>query len=207
MQVILLLFLPFPSFADFELYQWTHDKMIEVFELEYQEDIYLDEIIYVTHWSEHRDVIKEPKDAVELYGLYGKYTEKNTNTIWVYGPRKIDTLYRDSVLVHELAHFFTKKAIFEEDFNMPRGMIEAVGYYIQNLWLLEQGPHGILLYNDIKKKLPKKIDNFAYMADIIYMMNHEGFLNYALVFFNKDAPRKFQNLKNGFYTRSYPPHH
>ena len=181
--------------------------MLEVFECEYQEDIYLGEIHYVKAWSEAREVVKKPKDAVELYGLFGSFIEKEDSDIWVYSPRKINTLYRDSVLVHELAHFFTKKALFVEDFQMPIGMIEAIGYYIQNLWLLEQGPHGVLWYNEVEKKLPEDIDNFAYIADLLYWMNRESFINRALVFFDKDAPQKFQNLANGVYTRSYPPHH
>ena len=180
--------------------------MIEIFELEYQEDITLDTITYVRDWSDSG--IVEPLDSIQLYGLFISMIEKDVNKIRILNSRKFVPLYRDSVIVHELAHFFTKKAIFKEGEGgyWGMGMMEVIGYYMQDLYLKEHGDKGVLWYYSADdKKSNIDDDTFAYSADLLYMTNRDSFLNYAVVFFNKDAPEKFKNFTKGNYSIAIHP--
>lgn len=105
--------------------------------------------------------------------------DKFINVIWIQTPiphiyikqlRNYDKLYEPSVLVHEYAHFFSKKAAWDGVF-WDLGMTEAIAYYIQHLWLKEQAEKklGLMSYYPPQEIEEEGLEeSFPQMATLLY---------------------------------------
>ena len=114
--VILLLF-HFPSSAE-SLYDWTKKRFQEIFQVEYKDDIVLTAVHKVPDWDTVHSI-----NSDYVAGTFTSMKDKFTNIIWVRTPlppayvqhiMNYDKFYEPSTLVHEYAHFFSKKAGWNE---------------------------------------------------------------------------------------------
>lgn len=175
------------------LYQWTHDKMKDVFELEYRDDIELGEVISLETWDCVKTEYKIPRFFL---GHFNSMYQKDANDIFLLNENlDIDNHFMISVLVHEYAHFFTKKAWFDESMDgvsnrYDTGLLEAIAYFIQDLWLKEYTGFGLLSH------YPKDDDfkfsgNFPSVASDMYPGEIKSFLYNAFHWFEESPPERF----------------
>lgn len=181
-----------------ELFIWTKNKMKEVFNVEYRDDIIFDDIIYLTSWDCLKDEPTQEREG--LKATFNNMYQKDKNEIYFHlnNPHEDISLEGEwliSKLVHEYAHFFIKKAGFNEEFDgaskiYDPGLIEGIAYFIQQLWLLEHT--GYNMFPDdpdyIKEKL---IPNFESMASRLYKMDRPKFMVNVYYYFLENAPEKF----------------
>ena len=163
MKLLLLLFFYLPAQSD-SLYNWTHNKMKEIFGVEYRDDIIFNQTRYLDNWN------CAGRSEPDLLGVFDNMYVKDQNNIWLlnyssdlYG----DNYHYTSFLIHEYAHFFSKKAGFNENFDgktqvYDKGLTEAIAYFIQDLWfkrayrtwlaelLLSRGRGGRSKFNNIR---------------------------------------------------------
>ena len=204
MKIFLVLFFSFSVNAK-PLYGWTQDKLIEVFNVEYRDDITFGQVYYLDSF----DCVDKEAAPVNDYtvAVLNNFYQKEYNDIWILKspPERpfikkgiIDEAYMQSALVHEFAHFFTKKAGFNEEFDgitkvYDRGMIEAIAYFIQDLWLKETTGHGLLFYYPDMEEKDFRIDpTFAFDAKSFYRFDYKNFLVNAIDYFKEEAPNKFE---------------
>ena len=181
-----------------ELFVWTKNKMQEVFKLEYRDDIVFEGIIYVNNWDCLDKEQIQNRDG--LKGIFNNMYQKDKNEIYFHlnNPHEdigLEGEWLISALVHEYAHFLTKKAGFNEEFDgvnkrYDKGLIEGIAYFIQQLWLLEHT--GYNMFPDdpayIKEML---IKSFESSASLLYYMDQPKFLVNAYYHFLENAPEKF----------------
>ena len=171
--------------------------MQEVFDIEYRDDIVFGEIYYLRNWD---CVDKSTSPRYEVMGFFDDMYTKDRNYIWLLDHNpikdiKFDRFYDASALVHEYAHFFTKKAGFNEEFDgvtklYDIGLIEAVAYYIQDLWLKENAGYSLLSYYP-EVAQSDVLEYFDIISSPLYRRNYEDFLVSALRHFEENAPEKF----------------
>ena len=193
-----------PSNTD--LYKWTEQKVKEVFQVEYQEDIVLQGIYFLENW----DCVKgsSAESVKDAAGVFNNMYLKEHNQIYITDHHAL-TYPVKSVIVHELVHFFTKKAGWSEDFNgidrhYDSGLVEAIAYYIQELWLQEQGDT-LFNYLEIEEKHQEEVDNFYSLANLLYAMAPAKFLYNVPLYFADEQPEKFDDImgKWGGYGTGY----
>ena len=112
----LFLFIPFYASAAIDLYnfQWTKEKFQEVFQVTYDESIKFDGIYFLDSWDcVHETTREKVKNNV---GTFNNMYHKDRNEIF-FLEKGAYQYPLDSMIVHELAHFFTKKAGFNEEFD------------------------------------------------------------------------------------------
>ena len=179
-----------------ELYKWTEAKFQEVFAVEYRDDIHPSGIIKVNDWSGFHINDKEQES---VKGLFFDIKNKHTNIVF-YGAGE----WSDFILVHELAHFFTKKALWkEEGYNWPRAQMESVAFYISHLWMLEQGKSLMdFVAEDKTCSTDRDASEFIDSAEILYLFNYCVFYLHTIRFFEPDPVKAF-NLMISFENKGF----
>lgn len=149
-KILFLIFLitPFHSSAFNSKFYWTKWKMESIFDLKYDEEIRFGKVIWIDSWEGLEEVCKVCDN--DVLAVFENMFDYKINDI--YFLKKfirsenplLDNNYFKSVLVHEYAHFFTKKAgwnpkdILEDEHLYNVALIEAIAYYVQHLWLIEE---------------------------------------------------------------------
>ena len=183
------------------LYDWTHDKLIEVFNMEYRDDISFGQVYYL----ENFDCVDKTLIPIgdNTIAVFNTIYQKEYNDIWMLkNPSAkfdgLDEIYMQSSMVHEFAHFFTKKAGFNEEFDginkfYHRGMLEAIAHFIENLWLQETTGSGLSSYSLNMEEENFVIErSFFYLASDMYRHDIGNFLFNAIDYFKEDASEKFK---------------
>ena len=190
MKKLLIIFLfSFNAYADpLEdnkfLIDWTETKFKEVYQVEYQEI----GVLYIVNKKGALSFLNNEK----VLGYFTSFLEKDMNMIFI---EKLDNVPLErSILVHELSHFFTKKAIFKHGINLRQSnmpMLEAIAMHIQNLYLEEFTGKGLLAHEGVKETCELS-ENFT----DLYKTDLPLFLCNAVNHFKINAPEKFNKFKN-----------
>ena len=203
--ILTALFL-FPAHAD-PFYDWTYNKMIEVFDVEYQDNIVLNSVNFIDSWEGME--LTGLEEAEEAGGVFFYMHTRDKNDIYVLASVPefpFDEDYMDSILVHEYSHFLTKKAAFspeEKSKKWDMVMVEAIAYYIQDLWLREHTDHGLLHYYEKSNQTKEVIKDFPPLAYILHKNNQSRFFFNSIYYFKNNAPGKFKKIIEKNYISSF----
>ena len=174
-------------------------------------EIPLNDVKFVKSWDE----VDYVTDSDHLAGLYySPYTDRDINEIIVQWPAQTEYWYHtelwlDSVLAHEIFHYFTKSCCFEElkkVENLDASIIEASAYWAQNEYIKRHS--NMILTDLISKKSSTEVkdmvnmESFSTVANILYMMAMHRYLHNAPKWFGNDPQKKFDNLIKGHYNFS-----
>ena len=197
-----------------KLYRESCEWFVETFDVTFDPEIVLNNVYYILDWSEVPFV--QPYD--ELYGIFNKVEDKSVNDIYFrmadQGAYIRSHIINRSIVVHEMVHFFIKKAHFEQ--NMENGayenvpMFEAFVYWAQDRYIksVTNGQLGLLDYmkEEAGKAFPL-LDPFPRVSYRLYMgHNLKMFVHNAIQWFEKDPKGRYQQLINGDFplgTRMY----
>ena len=188
MKYLLLLLFPFYAFSYSDLYDWTEKKFKEVFEVEYHEDIELEGVYFLDNWDCVHEIVRQ-----RVRRAHGTF-----NNIYPL----------DSRVVHELAHFFSKKAGFNEEIDGVNtiydiGLIEGIAYYIQDLYLNERG-QSLFDFFELKAEDKKTFPMFEYDSFALYRNEPGRYLFNAVEFFKTGAAEKFKTIMTRYKSRVGP---
>ena len=195
MKYLLFFLFPFYAFSYSDLYDWTEKKFKEVFEVEYYEDIELEGIHLLDNWDCVHEIVRQR--VKRNYGIFNNMYQRDRNEIFILDNGS--SVYPlDSRIVHELAHFFSKKAGFNEEFNgidiiYDTGLIEGIAYYIQELYLNEKG-QSIFDFLELKEGDKEMFILFEYESSVLYKREPGKYFFNVVEFFKTGAAEKFRTI-------------
>ena len=174
-------------------------------------EIPLKQVIYTDSWSK----IEEEKNGHEKRDLSARFLsynpeERDTNKIIILDPPKTkfwltSPFWLDSVLAHEIFHYFTKSCCVDslnKVVHMYIPLFEATAYWAQNEYTKRN--FGIKLMDFVKDKEKKEFENmrmsiFAKRAWILFYMRYYKFLHYAILWVEYNPQKRLDNLLKGVY--------
>ncbi len=196
-----------------ELYSMACRFFIETFGAALNPKIRLNNVRYIDDWSVVSAVSGESEEENErTHGIFVGWGEITTNDIYVntnnIGKNFIEgEIAENSVLFHELIHFFVKSANFEHflenEITRDVPMEEALSYWSQNKYV-ETVTGGLDLMDYI---LPEDEDisiteHFPYIS--FFMFNSPGwrrFVHNSIHFFNDDPKEEYNRaVVRGLYS-------
>ena len=195
-----------------QLYTTTCLWFSRVYTNEFDPDIILEKIFFIESWDE----VKESKDLdrENLLGLFTSGIEKKTNKIWINTSVSDNHLinnnkdYIDSLIVHELVHFFTKRANFEllSKNIIDKHFTEAIAYYAQNEYLIAHTGEDLFKY--IKKTTEEEfvvsdlqIKNFPCQVHIFTFFGLDFVVHHSIAWMSENPAKKYKNIMSNTHNR------
>ena len=194
------------------LYKLSCDWFISKFMSSPDPEIVLTDVYYINKWSEVEFAEGRPSNI--LYGAFFKSKEKNTNVIYLELSKKAPYIKTDildqSILFHELIHYFVKAASFDKlkhNNDSDRAMHEAMAYYAQDqfIQIMTEGKKTLFdFFDPTFAWLLISPDDFFFpdMAYILYINNPGSFILGAVQYFKTRPLDKYNMLVNGHYIKS-----
>ena len=182
-----------------DMCEWYHDTFKDYPIDSHKEP--LKKVRFVESWDEV-EYVQAPD---ELSGLFSMHTDSNEIVV-LYPPQNnywTNTEdWIDSLLAHEIFHYFKKACCYEHLMEIDRldiSLFEASAYWAQDQFLKRKYSTNLIDYV-IDKKGFKRIINFEMVAGILYMMAMDKYIYNVPIWFDNKPKEKFDNLIKGRYT-------
>ena len=193
------------------LYSLICQWFLTHFNVTFDPEIILNNVYYIDSWDEV-EFVTIPGNSVQ-HGLFHHITNKYINDIYflegetpVYDTQ--DDIINQSIIVHEMVHFFTKKAAFDSIIankvykNHP--IIEAFTYWAQDQFVqyATQGRHRLVDYMSevTGNATAVTFTPFPDVSYLLYRSNYKGFVYNAVLWIGRNPAEKYQAIMNGDFS-------
>lgn len=166
----------------------------------------LDKVFYITSW-EGVDIVKDKPYLQELKGVHccNIWTERDEIYINI-SHYKENTVYNQSILVHELIHFFIKSSNFDKlitsGSHRDEAMHEAFAYWGQNKFIEKHSDFNLMTYIEKYIGNYEIAESFSCDAEGFYILTYDFFVYNAIHFFNEHTKLKYNKLINNEFLRN-----
>ena len=172
-------------------------------------DITLNHVYYIDSWDSVTEL--SLGDTTGLAGLLFDVKDKHKNNIYLNikkNPFDKGTVVENSIVFHEIIHFFVKASNWSDDPKEIRKLYknmslhEAFAYFAQNEYIkmVTNGEKELLDYCDCEKEKISKGTHFIFVSEMLQMFDYDKFLYNGILFFSNDAEEKYKKL----ITKKYP---
>ena len=190
-----------------ELYNIACRFFINNFDAKLNPEIKLNNVYYIESWK----ILDFLPDDFEGYGLFYTANELTRNDIYIKTNEtglfkdKKDKIANQSVVFHELIHFFIKSASFEHFLKndiVRNGVIEEVlCYWSQNKYvqMVTEGKNNLMDYiipDNEKFVLSDDLPTGFYVR---YVFSKKSLIYNSIHFINNDIKEKYNKFINGEY--------
>ena len=196
------------------IYEDTCAWFIQTFEAVPSPDIPLDMVKFIQSWSsvEH---IEHPEHLDGIaHGWFRSSEEKEVNEIFISENTDsktwvITSLWLDSLIAHELVHYFTKASKWDalsQVTKMNILMLESHTYWSQDQYIRRHSRgERIKLVDYLKEENDKGILPYYAFEEHAYRLrthSHSSYVENAIHWFESDPKGKFNSIVNGrYYTK------
>ena len=175
-------------------------------------EITLNEVSFVES-LEGVDISEQLEDS---FGIFHTQIEKEVSKIIIFYSNQHNvfwfdnSLWRDSVLAHEIFHYLKKSCCFETLSKVKRideALMEASAYWAQDQFVKRHSDQSLIdLIKEDKRKNLRVFNGFVSLAYFIYNLDLTKYIYNALIWFGEDPQTKLHNIVNGYYTIKTRPY-
>ena len=187
-----------------QIYEKTCLLFNRLYKTEFDSDIVLGSVSFIKNWNKIKD--SKDMDKEKMQGLFVSGNKKKINKIWIRTIAPDDFFDSedliDSFIVHELVHFFNKRADFDlfSGHTINRDLIESIAYYVQNEYLKAHTGKGLLDHMKHKKDFSDSVINtFPYETQTFLFFDFYEFLHHSVLWMDQNPAKKYKNIMSSAY--------
>ena len=161
------------------------------------------------NFIESLDGVEISEHLEDSNGVFYSQMERDVSKIVIfYSNQQVfwinNSLWRDSVLAHEIFHYLKKSCCFDTLSKVKRintALMEASAYWAQDQFIKRHSNQNLMdLIREDKRKDVKVIRGFFSSAYFIYNLNLAKYVYNALIWFGENPQTRFHNIVEGYYT-------
>ena len=191
------------------IYEDTCAWFIQTFEAVPSPDIPLDEVTFIQSWSSVEHIENPERYNSFSHGWFYSSKEKEVNQIFISENTNseiwnITPLWLDSLIAHELVHYFTKASKWNtlsqvEKMNIL--ILESHAYWSQDQYIRRHSKGGRIKLANYLKEVKKKPPHHTFEVDAhhLFRSSHRNYIESAIHWFESNPKGKFNNIVNGIY--------